>query len=61
MEFEGPFSIPSLFCITFSSGHQASLIKLEVESLLNKGVIVKIDHSPGEISYPIILTLNVRW
>lgn len=56
VEFEDPFSIPSLSRVTVSSGDQSSLIKLEVESLLNKGVIVKIDHSPGEILSPIFLT-----
>ena len=56
VEFEDPFSIPSFSRVTFSSGYQVSLIKLEVELLLNKGVIVKIDHSPGEILSPIFLT-----
>ena len=56
VEFEDANAPLPLSRVTFLSGAQAPLIRSEIESLILKGVIVKIDHSPGEILSPIFLT-----
>ena len=47
VEFEDANAPLPLSRVTFLSGAQAPLIRSEIESLILKGVIVKIDHSPG--------------